>query len=185
MTQDQKKIDQVAFQFNLQVEEKVRGIITPLETIIPITNFSYLRFYEDGRLLHIQPDKFLLKHLLESDFNNQGLKNEKLKEAVNKTVVSSQYIWPSNNQDDLSRFLSTFGIKNTMSIITKNTSFLESLTFSNSLDDKLGFDLNISNKDLYQHFRAYFLDKINDIIDFDDKNIYFQSTLYEYYKNRK
>jgi len=179
---NQKKIDKIAFQFNSQISKKVRSIIAPLETIIPITNFSYLRFYDDGQLLHIQPDQSLLEHLLKSNFNNQGLKNKKLKEAVKETVVSSQYVWPTDNKDDLSRFLSTFGIKNTMSVITKNTDYLESLTFSNPLDEELGRELHIHNNELYQHFRAYFIDKINDVIDFNDKDIYFKSTLCDYYK---
>ena len=182
MIKSKEKSDEYAFQFNSKIEKKIKSIIAPLEAIIPITNFSYLRFYDDGRLLHIQPDQLLLKHLLDNNYNNQGLKNESLREAVRETVVSSHFLWPQDSKDDLSRFLQGFGLKNTMSLITKNEPYLESLTFSNSMDEKLGNKLNVHSKDIYNHFHSYFLEKINSIIDFSDKDIYFKSTLYDYYK---
>ena len=185
MTQNQRKIDESAFQFNSEIEKKVRSIIEPLEKVLPITNFSYLRFHDDDRLLHIQSDKNLLQHLLESGFNKQTIKNEKLKLAMKGTINYRQYLWPDNSDDEISRFLSTFGIKNSVSIITKNDTYLDSLTFSYALDDKLGKNLHIFNKDFYKHFQAYFIDKINNIINFNDKDIYFKSTLHEYYRPKQ
>ena len=147
---NQKEEDKRGYQFNLAVKSQMESIIEPLKQILPITNFSYLRFYDDNRLLHIQPNQDLLKHLLKSNFNNQGLKNEKLHQAVQNTDTQSQFIWPSDSRDDLSRFLYTFDLKNTMSIITKKDSYIESLTFSNSLEEKEGADLNTNNKDIYK-----------------------------------
>lgn len=181
MNRNRIKSEETAFNFNKQIAKKINSVIEPLGKIVPITNFSYLRFYEDGRLLHLQPDHCLLEYLLDNKFNAQGLKNENLKIAVQETVKSKHYLWPSNSNDDLSLFLSTFGLKNTMSVITKNNAYIESLTLSNSLDDAAGYNLNKEYKEIYDHFRFFFIDKINSIIDFNDKSIYFQSTLFDYY----
>jgi len=178
----QKENNTKACQFNIAIKNQVANIVEPLEKLLPITNFSYLRFYDDNKLLHIQPNHELLETLLQSNYNDQGLKNEKLRKVVQDTVTESQFIWPSNSPDDLSRFLYKFGLNNTMSIITKKDSYIESLTFSNSLDENSGIELYVKHKDVYKHFYHYFLNRLEDFVDFSDKDIYFQTTLNEYYK---
>ena len=173
MVEKKRYADETAFQFNDQIEKKVRSIISPLNEIVPLSSFCFVRFYDDGRLLHIQPDKLSLENLLDMNFHDQGLKNDGLKDAISQTVVSSQYIWPQKNQDELARFFSQFGIKNQASIIAKHDSYFDALNLSNSLDDTAGQEMNISNSELYKHFYAYFIEKMNDIIDYSEKDIYF------------
>ena len=48
-----KQNDTQGYQFNLAIRNQVNSIIEPLKKLLPITNFSYVRIYDDNRLLHI------------------------------------------------------------------------------------------------------------------------------------
>jgi hypothetical protein len=180
-----KQNDTQGYQFNLAIRNQVNSIIEPLKKLLPITNFAYVRIYDDNRLLHIQPNQELLEQLLENDFNNEGLKNEKLRQTVQKLRGTNQLIWPNDLQDEVSQTLYAFRLKNMTSMITKKDSYIESLTFSNSLDQKAGGNFNLKHKDVYKHFYYYFLNKIYDLVDFNDQDIYFKSSLSKYYSLAK
>jgi hypothetical protein len=173
--------DKAGFQFNESIANKINTILKPMNESFSITNFSYLRFYSDGRLLHLQPDLHLLKILLENNFNNKGLENPNLRKAVQNLQHKSQYCWPPSSNDPLSQLLGQHGIGNSMSMLAQTKEYLDSWTFSTTTDNSEIRALYAKNKDIFSHFIAYFNEKINDTIHFEEKDIYFHSSLYEYY----
>lgn len=173
--------DKDAVQFNEVISGQIKDLTKPMVDLFSITSFSYLRFFNDGRLLHIQPDLKLLKLLLENNFNHEGLKNPNLKKVVRDLKGSQQYCWPSSSRDPLSLLLGQHGIGNSMSVLSRKKTHLDSWTFSTTLDNSDVKTLYSNNKDIFSHFVAYFSEKFQNMYNPKEKGIYFDSSLYKYY----
>ena len=119
-----------AYSFHASILPDLKKTILPLFHSTPLTQFCYMRFFEDGRYImlctHDTWYKFQFKYV-----RDNGIEfNLPLQSCNNKRFT--KYVWPKDIKDSLIHNIKSHGMINGITVFMRGEKYVDSWTFSSN-----------------------------------------------------
>lgn len=175
MTADYFKNNLIALDFARAIAPCLKQLADPLFLNTPITNFSYLRFNSDGRVINIATDVSWIEHRFTENVKYQILFAEQLgNNELDKPYI---YLWPNKVNSKVLGALHTYGIWNGCNIYIPQRDKIEVYSFSNRSEDIDIQNFYINNFHFLTRFILYVNIKIKHFLTAEKNNIYVNTDL--------
>ncbi|MBY0500647.1 MAG: helix-turn-helix transcriptional regulator [Alphaproteobacteria bacterium] len=155
--------------YNHSIEDRLKQICAPLFNNFKITTFAYLKFLEDGKILHITTNHDWLTFYTKNNLFNDV--NRYINEINNIPENGiGYYLRTSAVSNNFNEVLEKFGLWHGMSIYMRYPKYTESWCFATLSDNHQISDLYLNHMNILEHFILYFKSKAFDLISHSDKN---------------
>jgi len=141
----------------------MKEISAPLFEHTKITNFSYLKFNDDGTVLNLTTDERWIQFRFEEKIKFRILFKDHLPEA--KYNVPYTYLWPRNTTDTLLGALHEYNIWNGCNIYIANLKHIEVFSFASSVENDSILNFYVNNLELLKAFIIYFKEQMMNMPD--------------------
>lgn len=160
-----------AIQFNKTISGKIEDICAPLEKHFGIRLIAFRRFYFQGGLLYLFNHQEWMNFSFETESWNSASFQHRIKYLTNKNTL--YYLWPERPslEDVVYSALFDHNLWNGMIVYRKYVDCLETYAFASSKENTAARNIYILEKDIIEHFIAYFKDKVYPIFQPVEKRI--------------
>lgn len=165
---DVDKMNRSACEFVQKTQEEFDRICEPLFKNFPITIFSYMKIFEDGRYFSLNSNLKWQEHRFKNiHTNGDFFSKEAQKVTENQT---RQFLWPQSPKDDFFIELYKFNICYGFSKNKRSKGFIESWSFATDGNNENIEGFYIENLQYLEHFINYFMVKAAHLIDVTDSS---------------
>ncbi len=176
--------DFLPLHYNESVLPALRDICSPLFSSFGFTTFAYLRFLNNGKLLHVSTNHDWLQF-----YAGQNLFNdvERYKNEINSIPENGigYFLRSTKVSPDFASLLEKFDLWHAISIYIRHPNYCESYCFATVADNHQIHDLYHNNMDILKHFILYFKSKGHTWLDHSDSAKLFTTTSPSFQEDEK
>lgn len=145
----------------LEITSDIRAICQPLFTLLGITDFYYLRYFDDNTCYVLTTCERFFQYRLEKDYQFNPL--------IPKHMLQKNIIYMPNENDErdqiIQDYCQLFQMKHLLYLIERQEGYFDAFHFSTKTDNRDLPNAYLNKLDILEKFKFYFREKARKLIE--------------------